>query len=276
MKKVLYTCITGNYDELLDHQYIHPEWDYICFSNTIKPSDKNKSWTILPLQYEAKDDARTNRWHKINPHLCLKKYEQSIYMDANIDVISNQFFKEVEKQAKAGYTFALMQHYDRDCVYDEAVVCASLKLDDPKVIKEQIGIFKKYKYPKHNGLFASSFLYRSHMDLEIIKIMDEWWHWVDKHSRRDQLSLPYVVWKNNYKPGILPFKYFDNESGALYFWPHNKDLRELVKVLNHQIEVLNTENHTLLEQIDTLRQASLVSKSVRLIRASVNRIMKRS
>ena len=32
-KKVVYTAITGNYDELITPEYINKDWDYICFTD---------------------------------------------------------------------------------------------------------------------------------------------------------------------------------------------------------------------------------------------------
>lgn len=28
--------------------------------------------------------------------------------------------------------------------------------------------------------------------------MEEWWNEMEKYSKRDQLSLPYIIWKNGY------------------------------------------------------------------------------
>jgi hypothetical protein len=266
--KVVYTCITGGYDELVDHQFIHPDWDYICFSDTARPSNRNASWKIVPTQYTAKDESRTNRWHKINPHLFLQDYTYSVYMDANIDVVSEGFFSELNSKIDTGKSFAVMAHNERDCVYDELKVCIQLQLDDPKTMQDQINIYKKEKYPAHNGLYANSILLRNHNNKIVIKIMNEWWDWVNNHSRRDQLSLPYVLWKYNYTPARLPFKYFDNESGILYFWPHTKDLRDLANRLNQTIKELRKEN--------TLLQARVEGSDdkLRMVKTSNNRTLK--
>ena len=33
----------------------------------------------------------------------------------------------------------------------------------------------------------------------LIKIMEEWWWFIENYSKRDQLAFPYVMWKNNRK-----------------------------------------------------------------------------
>lgn len=33
-RKVVYTCLTGNYDNLPLHSYLDGEWDYVCFTDS--------------------------------------------------------------------------------------------------------------------------------------------------------------------------------------------------------------------------------------------------
>lgn len=237
-KKVIYTCITGKYDELLNHDYTDNDWDYICFSDTIQQNDTNSSWRIQPLYYKEGDDTRINRWHKINAHLCLEDYEYSIYIDANIDILSREFFDIIEEHQKSSSTFSVMRHPARDCVYDEYEVCVALNKDDPLIMQSQINIYREQGYPEHRGLYASSILYRKHFDEKIVSVMEEWWKWLESYSRRDQLSLPYVLWLQKYDPDILPFKYGLGKSGPLYFYPHSGNLKAYTRQLYNKAEAL--------------------------------------
>lgn len=89
-KRVIYTCITGKYDTLKTMKYIDKDWDYICFTDnaSIKPDGV---WEIKPLQFSELDNSRNNRWHKLNPHLILSDYENSIYIDGNIRIKTKNF-----------------------------------------------------------------------------------------------------------------------------------------------------------------------------------------
>lgn len=243
--KVVYTCITGEYDELFNHQYVDPDWDYVCFSDNIKPSSHNNSWRIVPLKNKAADNPRTNRWHKINAHLCLEDYEYSVYIDANIDVLNKEFFDEIRKQIDVSSAFSIMKHPERDCIYDEIEVCIELKKDDPVVMKSQGNTFMKEEYPKHNGLYASSILFRKQGDKDVLRIMEDWWSWVRDRSRRDQLSLPYVLWKHNYEPGTLHFRYALGKSGPLFFYPHSTEKNDYMRRLFDKIENITAENQDL-------------------------------
>lgn len=52
-------------------------------------------------------------------------------------------------------------------------------------------------FPEHYGLTENSIIYRNHNSDKIISIMDEWWQFIENYSKRDQLSLFYILWKNN-------------------------------------------------------------------------------
>ena len=78
MKIACYTALVGDYDNLLNPVYITDEWDYICFTDQKISGSK---WKIRPLQHIiAKDPIRTNRWHKLNPHILFPEYDYSIYI----------------------------------------------------------------------------------------------------------------------------------------------------------------------------------------------------
>lgn len=257
-KKVIYTCITGEYDELYNHQFVHSEWDYVCFSDSVKRTNDNSSWKIVPLLYSKLDNTRNNRWHKINSHIVVGKYEHSVYVDANIDIKSPKFFDHIEKNIFSKSKFAPMLHLERDCVYEEAVACINLKKDTPKVINEQVRIYKKEGYPPHNGLYANGILYRMHKDPEVVKIMDDWWQWVENHSKRDQLSLPYVLWRHEFKPGILPFAYQDYALDEFFVWPHAQDFRNHLKGIYERLHESDVKN-TKLQNVLSMTQAELDS-----------------
>ena len=51
--------------------------------------------------------------------------------------------------------------------------------------------------PRNYGLNETNIIYRKHNSKKIKKIMTEWWNMIKNYSKRDQLSLSYILWKNN-------------------------------------------------------------------------------
>jgi len=186
-KAVLYTCLTGNYDQLNNHSYINPDWDYVCFTDHTAIKNKNNScWEIKPLFFDKMDDVRNNRWHKLHPHLLFPEHERSVYVDTNINFLSDKIFEDINSAINESKKISLGLHPGRNCVYDEIGACLKFEKDDQEIY----------------GLFENNIIYREHHDTEVIKIMSDWWWWVENYSRRDQLSLMYVLWKNNFQ--VLP------------------------------------------------------------------------
>lgn len=253
MKKgVIYTCVSGNYDSLRDYLVVSKDWDYVCFSNTVKSGVYNRSWKILPLGFSSLDDVRNARWHKINPHKILKKYRFSVWIDANIDVVDKKFYQELDKHVSGNELFATMKHPERNCIYDEAKVIIDEKIDVPEIVEKQVTQLKKLNYPKQNGLIVSSILFRQHNDNKVSKVMEEWWSWVRDFSRRDQLSLNYALWKAHFKPTKLPFKYVPlGQSGSL-FWRHHdvgwKLARDRLDHLDAQQRIIDSMENRLADR----------------------------
>lgn len=97
---VVYTCLTGNYDTLREHKYINRNWDYVCFTDDEKLLAQKRQgiWEIRPLVYAEKDNALNNRYHKINPHKLFPEYEESVYVDGNVDIRSPYFFDRLKNE----------------------------------------------------------------------------------------------------------------------------------------------------------------------------------
>lgn len=197
-KGIIYTCIIGNYDDLKSHKYIDFEWDYICFTDN-KNILSDGIWEIKTLAFNELDNTRNNRWHKLNPHLLFSEYERSLYIDGNIRILSKDFFDLLLNEE----SFISTIHPKRNCLYNEAEICKEIKLDKEEIIDKQINIIKKSGFPREYGLYEANILYRKHNEEKIIKMDEEWWEFVSKQAKRDQLSLTYVCWKNN-----IPFRTF--------------------------------------------------------------------
>lgn len=85
-KKVIYTCILGNYDELKEPKIIHKDFDYICFTDN--ETITSNVWKIINVTNDLNDldIIRKQRAYKMLPHKFLKNYDFSIYIDGNIDL----------------------------------------------------------------------------------------------------------------------------------------------------------------------------------------------
>ncbi len=200
--KVIYTCLTGGYDYLLQPEVIDDNFDYICFSNDIKEKQIGV-WQIRQIPFETDDNTRLSRYPKLLPHKVLQDYEYSVYMDANIQIIGQEFYDIVNKKIEDGVLIAQVPHLERDCVYEDIKAAwAYSKVDFVSAYKHYKHL-KIEKYPAHNGMYENNVILRKHHNNIIIRVSEDWWNEFCNYSKRDQFSLGYVYWKNKLKPDLL-------------------------------------------------------------------------
>lgn len=257
-KKVIYTCITGGYDSLIEPVKITPDYDYICFTDDMSLS--SNTWIIKPLPEETKnlDNARKNRYIKTHPHTLLSEYETSIYVDGSIKVTGdlNMFIKTCDLE---NYCIAIPKHPCRVCSYKEGKACILIKKDTAENINPQMERYRKEGFPENYGLTQNNIIVRKHNDENCIRIMDTWWTEILNGSHRDQLSLFYVLWKNqDVKIKQLP----SNVCNSIYFkWnpihSRRKNTTKPVKPVSQTQQEINeakAEIEKLQQQIAVLKR----------------------
>ena len=197
-KKVVYTCIVGNYDALIQQAYVDSEWDYVCFTDNpeMLKNEYIGHWKIRPLYLSDLDKTRINRFHKINTHIVLPEYEESLYIDANVNILSPFIFDLIKARNS---DLLISRHFSNTCAYEHSKWILSYNIDDPVKVNDFLRLMKKSGFPANYGMTENNIIYRKH-NKDSIKIIDEdWWSFVKNYSKRDQLSLSYVLWKHNIK-----------------------------------------------------------------------------
>lgn len=203
MKKVVYTALTGCYDALEQHKYVNPEYDYICFSNDFGNQEKVGIWTIRKFEYPSDDKQLQSRFPKLQPHKVLAEYDISLYVDANVNILTPYIFNRIEELLEQGVLLAGVKHQFRDCLYDEAYrVWISGVDNNITAIRKQLSYYKNEGFPRHFGMYEANVIFRQHNNLLIIKQCDEWWRLRLNYSKRDQLGYSFTLWKFN-----IPFVY---------------------------------------------------------------------
>lgn len=223
--RVVYTCLTGDYDNLPVYRYFDPEWDYVCFTdneNLLKYTNFG-IWQIRPLVFSELDNTRNNRWHKTHPHVLFPEYDSSIYIDANINIMSPYLFDVIN--SKNGANLLIPLHPLFDCLYMEVdrvlKVIVKQGREDAEPVERMHKLIQDDNFPEHYGINENNCIFRKHNDEKIIKIMDDWWYYIENFSKRDQLSLSYVLWKHNIKPIDISIPNLRNLESDLRFDLHN-------------------------------------------------------
>lgn len=188
---VVYTCITGFYDDLLPPREIESGIDYICLTD--QSTLHIAGWKMQLIPPEFGQFALANRFAKMHPHLVFPEYEISVYIDGNIEIISE--LRLLVRQALVNQDIALYEHPFRDCVYEEARECAAIGHDWHWTIKKQMKIYKQNNFPVGHGMFECNVIFRRHNSPAVRSLMEAWWDEFTNGVKRDQLSFTYLAWK---------------------------------------------------------------------------------
>ena len=212
-KVVVYTAVTGDYDEPIIPSYVNEDFDYICFTDN--PRLKSDFWTIRLMQEENTDNIRMVRKYKILPHKYLSEYDYSIWIDTNFEITAD--LKDYIHRYSNDNKLLAIRHEFRDCLYEEADACINSNKDSQDTITKQMDKYKLEGYPEHYGLIASGILFRNHHDEEVINVMQDWYSQLEQYSYRDQLSFNYACYKNNFHYDEARIFYLKNS----YFQRHD-------------------------------------------------------
>ena len=203
MRKVIYTCLTGTYDSLLQPLSISEEFDYICFSDSL-PAGQDGVWQIRPIPFPSKDKVLLSRFPKMQPHLVLPEYEYSVYMDANIEILSSSFYDSLNARIKAGDLISQVPHTYRKCVYQELYACwhhNMISLWSNVLLRHNL---HRMGMPEDFGLMENNLILRNHNSPFVQEISNLWWKaFKSGLAKRDQLYLMPVYWQKHFMPSLI-------------------------------------------------------------------------
>lgn len=196
MKLVIYSVITGKYDELRQPKCIDKRFTYICFSNELG-DQKIGVWEIRSIPLVVLDKQRLSRYPKINPHELLKEFDCSVYMDANLVIAESSFYENILNLIKQNQILAGVKNGWRDCLYEEGFRCILSKLDKPLKIINEMRFIKSEGFPHKYGMYEANVIFRNHHNEKVKYQCNMWWNMVQKYAKRDQLCFSYTTWKLN-------------------------------------------------------------------------------
>lgn len=200
MKKnhiAFYTCIVGDYDDLMEPLTVRPDCDYYVISDK-KPQQKTIFQYIDINEYLPKhitDNTKKNRYCKMNAHKIFPQYKYSVYFDGEMQMDSS-IVECIQELPKTRITTLCNNYWNSS--YMEAMRVILMKRDAEDVVVNQMEHYWLEGFPEDFGNVYCTILLREHNHPVCRKLMEDWWDQVDKYSRRDQISFPYVLWKNGF------------------------------------------------------------------------------
>lgn len=199
LKGVVYTCITGGYDAPKTPLYADPNIQYVLHSDvTLENTDIWMQRSIENVNVDLNSNY-ANRYYKFHPfELFEGKYDYAMYIDGNVELISDtSSLFSVARDSKLG--IAMHRHATMDCAYKNAKWCEYNHRGNIPAIREQVYNYRQEGFPEKFGLLEATIIIFDLNNKCAKDIMHKWWdEFCKTDGRRDQISLPYILWKNGF------------------------------------------------------------------------------
>lgn len=191
MTVAVYRCITGGYDVPVDDRVVHPEYDYILFTDNPDLSLKGYQTVLIPHELISEyKGGLLNRYYKLLCHRVLSEYEYSIYLDGNVR-IHDGLPSLVAKFVASGSDLGLFDHNRYRSLEQELQACVMVgKASAASILKERV-FMEQHCVDMTQLISDNSILVRSHEGIG--NAMDAWFSHTCDYSGRDQISLSAIL-----------------------------------------------------------------------------------
>lgn len=212
MKKTIFTCLFGDYDNLLQAPNFKG-WDAVLFTD--QELTDNKGWQVRKVKSE--NSRISSRHYKWLSHVHLSEYNLVCYLDANMRLMheppnSPMFFI----------------HPTTRKLYDEFEKVRRASKADIGQLDRQINFYRSERFRDIQPIYANGFFIRDHSE-QINIICQETYNLTAEFTHRDQLALPFILFKTGLK---LPSQRYSFARRFIQLLPHKP-----VKVSNEKVYV---------------------------------------
>jgi hypothetical protein len=162
--------------------------------------------------------------------------EASLWMDGSVHVLDGRFIELVRRKLSQ-HELVLWEHpEDRDCFLQEARHCHDWPKYRHEPVLEQAEHYLEEGMPEHFGLWAAGGIARRHTD-RMTAFGDAWLDQMQRWTIQDQLSLPYLLWREGIEPGTFGIDQLDND--MVIIMAHAEELRR------HRTTILALESQAI-------------------------------
>lgn len=208
-KKVCYTAIFSDYEELKDPAIIPEGWRFVCYTD--QPL-KSAVWEIVQMNV-IDTPQRTARWVKIMGWI---DWQYSMWIDASfqININLNDWWA-----LRFVSPFSAPKHPLRSDIYAEARSCIVNNRGDNGKVYLQEQKYRQYLFPMNTGIITSGIMLRENTH-ECVKLHEAWWKELSEQSVRDQLSFAFISYRI---PWVNTYHWDYSQSKEFKYIKHFKD-----------------------------------------------------
>lgn len=125
----------------------------------------------------------------------------------------------------SGSCLGLFRHPLRSSVREEAQSClATGKIKDADALDRELSLYREQGFLDDMGLVECTIHFKNHRHAGLADAMELWWSLFERFDTRDQVSLPYVLWRTGVPCTYQPFSFRD-PNPYFGFYTHRGDRR---------------------------------------------------
>jgi len=186
---IAYVCFTSN-DALYNKRGLHFPW------KIFKVDDVAEFFKF------PKDSYKMKEFIKMHPHMLLKSYGISIWVDSSFNV--NEDLTELSRLMNPENFMLTLDDSEYDCLYRKLIAVKESSYVTPEEFNSILQIYKWCRYPQGNGLLNSSLMIRKHLDERCKTVMSKTWNFIINTYPNDMLFLNFVLWLCKYDYSYVP------------------------------------------------------------------------
>lgn len=203
-RPVVYTVLIGDRDQLADLPATTAEAgaDFVCLTDRPRPEARGWEQQLLPREFCS--DRMDSRRPKCLPHVFFPDAPWSLYLDASVQLTippggltgeTAELLRQWPARGEQRPRWWAFAHPERSCLWAEAAELIRLGMADRQTLERQLAFYDACGMPRDWGLPAGGVLLRSHTPA-VIAVCEDWWREICLWTERDQVSLPFVLWRH--------------------------------------------------------------------------------
>lgn len=217
IKTIVYSCTFADYDYTFGPLARTPNASFLRFGDT--SPNRWRIWNHLAVPDEKMKISQTltNRWFKLFPHDVLTPCDVAIYVDGNI-LVRADLTPLIEEFYASGADIALFPHPSGRTVAEEIDFAfgSRIPLKDQPIAKTQRDRYNQLDI-LDTPITENTILFYRMDSPKVAQIGELWWDELQSYTKRDQISLPYVIHSVRPKIHFWDFHFHDPSDENIYF-----------------------------------------------------------
>lgn len=200
MKVVIYSALYGGYHSKFNPL---PNLGIDAYAFTDNPEAAAGGWKTVVVSFPDKDmhPRMQAKWFKCFPHELFPQYDVSIWIDAGWNTVSIDGM--VEHLGANNLCFYV--HPRNKTLLNELYETMGLEKYKMLPCPSQVASYYQDGYNDESGIVECTSLLRRHNEADAKRFNEAWWNECKRWTFCDQLSAPYLLWKQQVNYSTFPF-----------------------------------------------------------------------